>query len=293
MKTKKEHIFLDLSGSNDQESVERISRKKFLIKSLSSSAAILSGTQLYRCVTTAAGKRAFIILPESEEIEMGNAAFADVMKKNPKSSNTQWGNLLKQCGSRVSKASDRPDYNWQFELIASKQVNAFCVPGGKVAYYEGIMPYCKNEAGIAVVMGHEVAHAVSRHGAQRISQALAVQISLGLVGSTLLKNNKYKNVIMAGLGVGATVGVILPYSREHEYEADSLGLKYMAKAGYDPEAGIDFWERFSKLDKSGGTDFLSTHPLSSKRIENMKMMLPKVRKHYQSAPEKFGEGQTI
>lgn len=248
-----------------------------------------------RCVTTATGKKAFILIPESQEIELGNEAFQQIMAQERRSSNRGQTEMLRRVGRQVASVSERPDYQWQFELIASKQVNAFAVPGGKVAFYEGIMPYCQNEAGVACVMGHEVGHAVARHGAQRMSQQLAAQGALSMVDLSLSRNSASRNVIMGALGVGATVGVLLPYSREHEYEADQLGLNYMAKAGYDPDEAIAFWERFAELTKGGAhpPEFLSTHPLSENRIARMKQHLPAARALYQSAPQKFGAGANV
>ncbi|MCB1145593.1 MAG: M48 family metallopeptidase [Leptospiraceae bacterium] len=270
-----------------------VSRADFLKKSISAAALASVPFAFYQCVTTATGQKAMILLPESEEIAMGDAAFTEILGQEKMSTRSNWVSMIKRCGNRVSSVSHRPDYQWRFELINSPTVNAFCVPGGKVAYYEGIMPYCQDEAGVAIIMGHEVAHATSRHGAQRISQSMALELGMGIVGGALFSDSKHHDTIMAGLGLGAAVGVMLPYSREHEYEADALGLEYMARAGYDPEAGIEFWERFSELDKGAGTDFLSTHPLSGKRVDKMKDALPTMRKLYNAAPNRYGNGEKI
>lgn len=248
-----------------------------------------------RCVTTATGKKAFILIPESQEVQLGNDAFQQIMAQERRSSNSRQTEMLGRVGRQVASVSERPDYQWQFELIASKQVNAFAVPGGKVAFYEGIMPFCQNEAGVACVMGHEVGHAVARHGAQRMSQQLAAQGALSMIDLSLSRNSANRNVIMGALGVGATVGVLLPYSREHEYEADQLGLNYMAKAGYDPAEAVAFWERFAELTKGGAQppEFLSTHPMSENRIARMKQHLPAARALYEAAPQKFGAGSSV
>lgn len=283
--------------SNEAEQTDIIisgeSRRDFIRKALKYGAVGFAGMTFYKCVTTATGKKAFIMVSEEEEIKMGEEAYRDILKEEKLSDNRRATELVKQVGYRVSEVSHRPDYNWEFNLLDNKSVNAFCLPGGKIAYYEGILPYCKNEAGIAIVMGHEVGHATARHAAQRISQGMAAQFGLAVVDASVLKDSKYRNLVLAGLGVGATVGVMLPYSREHEYEADKLGLEYMAKAGYEPAAGIEFWERFAELSGGGGTDFFSTHPLTDKRLAKMKELLPTARKLYNAAPERYGRGATI
>lgn len=274
----------------------RITRADFISEVLKvAGASSLTSMAFLRCVTTATGKKAFILIPESQEVELGNEAFQQIMAQERRSSNTRQTEMLRRVGRQVASVSQRPDYQWQFELIASKQVNAFAVPGGKVAFYEGIMPFCQNEAGIACVMGHEVGHAVARHGAQRMSQQMAAQGALSLVDLSLARNSASRNLIMGALGAGATVGVLLPYSREHEHEADQLGLDYMAKAGYDPNEAIAFWERFAELTKGAAQppEFLSTHPLSENRIARMKQHLPRARALYEAAPQKLGAGASV
>ncbi len=273
--------------------MNELTRKEFLKKAVGVGGAALSSMTIYQCVTTATGKKAFIVVSESEEQKLGAEAYQEIMKKERKSSNGHRTSILKRVGRNVAKVSHRPDYKWEFNLLDSKTVNAYCLPGGKIAFFDGIMPYCKDEAGIAVVMGHEIGHATARHGAQRISQGMVAQVGLGVAGLSL-KNSKYRNIILAGLGAGAMVGVMLPYSREHEYEADRLGMTYLSKAGYDPEIAVQFWERFQKLTAGKeGSDFLSTHPLTSKRLAKMKEFMPEAKRLYNAAPVKYGAGETV
>ncbi|MDW8306951.1 MAG: M48 family metallopeptidase [Leptospiraceae bacterium] len=273
-----------------------VSRREFLQSCLGAlGAAGFSSLVFVRCTTTPTGKKAFILISEEEETKLGESAFTEIMAQEKPSKNKRQADLLRKVGQRIAAVSHRPDHRWQFELIASEQVNAFALPGGKVAFYEGIMPFCQNEAGIACVMGHEVGHVAARHGAQRISQQLAVQGALTAVDLSVTRNSKNRNVILGALGVGATLGVLLPYSREHEYEADKLGLMYMAKAGYDPEEAVLFWERFAELSKGQPKvpEFLSTHPMSENRVREMRKNLPEAKRLYDAAPVKYGKGETV
>ena len=179
-------------------------------------------------------------------------------------------------------ADRKKDYDWEFNLVESKDVNAWCMPGGKVVFYTGILPYTRNEDGVAVVMGHEIAHAVAAHGNERMSHMLAVQFG-GLALSVALaqRPGETQGLWMAAFGLGAQVGLLLPFSRLHEYEADRLGLTFMAMAGYDPREGVKFWERMAQ--KQGGKkppEFMSTHPSDEKRIANIKQLIPEVMPYY-------------
>ncbi len=172
-------------------------------------------------------------------------------------------------------------YDWQYNVIVSEALNAWCMPGGQIAFYEGILPVCEDENGIAVVMGHEIAHAVAQHGNERMSQELALQMG-GIALSEALKTQKEETIELAMLafGVGATVGVQLPYSRTHESEADELGLYFMAMAGYDPQVAPLFWERMEKMSSNRPPEFLSTHPDPTNRIANLNRMMPKALEYY-------------
>ena len=193
---------------------------------------------------------------------------------------------LRKVGKRISNAAKQSKYDWEFSLIKSDEINAWCLPGGYIGFYTGILPVLKNEAGMAFVMGHEVGHATAHHGAERLSQQLTMVG--GLVGLELFLRNRTtlkqqdRQLILGALGVGGTVGVLLPFSRMHESEADVVGMMYMSSAGYPPAESIKVWDRMEK--ETGGSAvpaFLSTHPKSKKRQANQREWLPKARKRYQ------------
>jgi len=229
------------------------------------------------------GRKSFIIVSESDEIALGERAFSEVVAEEKLSNDREKVEMLNRVGSRIAKVSGKTNYKWEFILIDDpKTVNAFALPGGKVAFYTGILPLCQDEKGVAVVMGHEIGHVIARHGAERISQGIVTN----LVGSALQaaitnKTPEAQWAILNGYGFAATAGVLLPFSRKHEYEADYIGLILMAKAGYHPGAAVEFWERM--LEHSKGQhipEFLSTHPNDEKRIAAMKERLPEAMKYY-------------
>jgi len=191
--------------------------------------------------------------------------------------------LVRRVGTRIAAATGRSNYQWEFKVIEEKQANAFCLPGGKVAVYTGILPITRDEAGLAAVVGHEVSHAIARHGAERVSQNLLVEMGLTGTMAALSKGdpNTVKN-IGALLGAGASVGLLLPWGRAQESEADHLGLIYMAKAGYDPHAARDLWVRMAEASKGSGRppEFLSTHPSEATRIKQIEAWLPEAMQYY-------------
>ena len=192
---------------------------------------------------------------------------------------------MQKVGRRIAAVANLPGAQWEFVVFDSKEANAFCLPGGKVGVYTGILQVTKNEAGLATVIGHEVAHAVARHGGERISQALLLQTGESLLGKAIsTADPKIQTATLLAYGVGATVGVQLPYSRLQESEADHIGLIYMARAGYDPREAIAFWQRFAEYNRAQGSanvpTFLRTHPLDEKRIEQMKVWLPEALSQY-------------
>lgn len=192
-----------------------------------------------------------------------------------------------RVGQRIAKAAERwltakgypgylKDYRWEYNLVDDKTVNAWCMPGGKIVFYTGILPICQDETGIAVVMGHEVAHALADHGAQRMS-AQTLQ-ALGLVaGNVAIQNEDDRLLFNTAYGVGSTVGGTLPFSRSHETEADQIGIQIMAIAGYDPEAAPELWKRMKAQNKGGTPEFLSTHPSDERRIANLTQWVPRAR----------------
>lgn len=238
------------------------------------------------------GRKQMNLLPNSTMTQMGLTSYADFLKENPLSRNRAAEQEVKRAGARISGAVEDffrkngledqlADFQWEFNLVADESPNAWCMPGGKVVFYEGILPLTKNEAGIAVVMGHEIAHAVARHGNERMSQGLLTQVGVMALSKALEKKPaETQQLFMAVYGLGSQIGVLLPYSRLHEREADRMGLIFMAMAGYDPGTAVEFWERMSQHNKQQVPEWLSTHPLDEKRIQEMKANLPEALKYY-------------
>ncbi len=230
------------------------------------------------------GRRQVILLSEGEERQMGLSSYQEVLKKSRLSSDAVATEQVRRVGRRIAEATGRADYQWEFSLIEDKQANAFCLPGGKVAVYTGILPLTRDDAGLAAVLGHEVAHAIARHGGERVSQGLLVQVPLAVAQVALAGNDPaMTRQVTALLGAGATVGILLPWSRTQESEADHLGLIYMAKAGYDPHAARDLWVRMAEASKGSARppEFLSTHPAEATRIKQIEAWLPEALQYYQ------------
>lgn len=243
------------------------------------------------CVTNPeTGRKSFLLTSEGEEMQLGEQAYRQVLSSNKLSTNKEWNEVLQRVGKRISQAANKSNFQWEFKLIDSPEKNAFCLPGGKVAVYTGILPILKNEAGMAAVIGHEVAHATLRHGGQRLSANLGTQLGVLVLGQILsAKDNSNRQLILAALGLGAQVGVILPFSRSNEAEADEIGLRYMARAGYDPHEAPGLWERFGASEKGGPPAFLSTHPSSKSRQSELEKQIPTVMPAYEQSA-KYGSG---
>lgn len=244
------------------------------------------------CVTNPeTGKKSFILISEREEMQLGEQAYQQVLSQNHLSNQKSWNQVLQRVGKRISEAAHKPEFKWEFKLIDSPEKNAFCLPGGKVAVYTGIIPILKNEAGLAAVIGHEVAHATLRHGGQRLTANLGTELGVLVLGQILTgKDNHNRQLILAALGIGAQVGVILPFSRSNEAEADEIGLRYMARAGYDPDEAPLVWERFGAAENSNPPEFLSTHPSSKSRQEELKKQVPSVLPLYKKSSQ-YGLGE--
>ena len=227
------------------------------------------------------GRSQFIVVSESQELKLGDDAYKETLSKERLSTRKDWQAQLRRVGQRIAAAAEKPDYKWEFSVLQGKEVNAFALPGGKVAFWEGIMPIAQDDNGIAVIMGHEVAHALARHGAERMSQEWALRplAKCSLSGSAKSVPAMQADVLKA-YGLGATIGVLLPWGRTQESEADRIGLTLMAKAGYDPTGAVAFWERMSKLPGDKPPEFLSTHPSDATRINQIKEWLPEARANF-------------
>lgn len=224
-------------------------------------------------------RRQFNLISQGEEDQMGAQAYTEVKTKSALSKDATTNAMVTRVGQRIAKVAERPDFKWEFVVIDDpKTLNAFCLPGGRVAVYTGLLPVTKDETGLAVVMAHEVAHALARHGAERMSQQMAVGLGQQLaVGAGLIKTQAGMQVFEMAYGIG----VGLPHGRSQEAEADRIGLILMAKAGYDPREAIPFWQRM-KAASSGQKppEFLSTHPSDETRIAKIREELPEALTYY-------------
>ena len=240
------------------------------------------------------GRRQLLLMTRSQELSLGEEAYREVLKESKLSNDQAAIAILDRVGRRIAAKAQEPDFQWEFKLIESDQVNAFCLPGGKVAVYTGILPVCKNEAGLAAVIGHEVSHASARHGGERMSHNMVAQLLAAGISKAMQSGDpQLRAGVLAAYGAGATVGVMLPYSRLHENEADEMGVRLMARAGYDPSESIALWERMAALGGERPPEFLSTHPAPEKRIERFRRLLPAAREEYEKAAERYGSGEAL
>ncbi len=238
------------------------------------------------------GRKQIKLLPESILMEMSLANYNEFLSVNkPVSKSDAKARMVENAGQKIAKSVSNflrdndqkeriKDFAWNFELVKDPTPNAWCMPGGKVVVYDGILPYTENEAGLACVMGHEIAHAVARHGNERLSQQLLIALGgISLQVALQEKPEETKQLFLLAYGAGSTLGS-LAYSRQHETEADKMGMIFMAMAGYDPSGAIEFWQRFSHAGGQEPPEFLSTHPSNSTRIKNLKKFLPEALKYY-------------
>jgi predicted Zn-dependent protease len=239
------------------------------------------------------GRRQLDLVSSSEINSMSSSQYQEVLKKGPLSTNQEQVAMIKRVGAKIQKAveqymaskgasSQLEGFAWEFNLIQDdKTVNAWCMPGGKVAFYTAILPICKDETGVAVVMGHEVAHAIANHGRERMSQGLIQQFGLSTLGSAMGQNpTATKQIFMEAVGMGANLGV-LKFSRTHESEADHIGLIFMAMAGYDPNQAPKFWERMTAgSNGEKPPEFMSTHPSDETRIKDLNGWMPEALQFY-------------
>lgn len=250
-------------------------------------------TTLYSCFKNpVTGRSSVNLVPESQMRSMATQQYQSFVAQNNVMQGTKDAEMVKRVGERMKVAVSKylqsigkqeliSNYNWEFNLVDDNQVNAWCMPGGKVVFYSGIMPLCQNEAGVAVVMGHEIAHAVARHGNERTSQGLIQQAGGVTLGVLMSENSQLaQQIFNTAYGIGSQVSM-LAYSRAHESEADEMGLYFMAYAGYNPNEAVSFWQRMAAA--SGGQqqpEFLSTHPSNQRRINDIKGKLPEAMKYY-------------
>ena len=249
-------------------------------------AALVALAAIGCTVVPETGRSQFNLLSPQEEMSMGLTAFTQMKVEIPVSNDAELNAMVTRVGKRIAEqaSGDMPDAQWEFVVFESEQANAFCLPGGKVGIYTGILPITKTEGGLATVMGHEVAHAVARHGGARVSQAMLLQLGGEVVNASLGDSDPK---IQAGAnvvyGLGAQLGVALPHSRLQESEADHIGLLYMARAGYDPREAVAFWQRFAEFNKQHGGDtpwFLRTHPLDTTRVSQLEELMPEAMEEY-------------
>jgi predicted Zn-dependent protease len=240
------------------------------------------------------GRRQLSLVPDSQMNSMSFTQYDQVLAESKLSKDAAATAQVRRVGVKIQGAVERyfqqqgqsqqlEGYAWDFNLIDSDQVNAWCMPGGKVAFYSGILPVCKDETGIAVVMGHEVAHAIAKHGGERLSQQMALQLGgVALSEAMRSKPEQTRELWMGAFGLGAQVGIMLPFSRQHESEADRLGLIFMAMAGYDPRVAPKFWERMAANGAGAPPEFLSTHPSDATRIRQLNEYLAEALPYYQA-----------
>ena len=239
------------------------------------------------------GRKQFNLVPDSMMNSMSFQNYGEFISQHKLSTNAQQTQMVKRVGSSIQKAVEQycnvnciedrlAGYEWDFNLIEDPNVNAWCMPGGKVVVYTGLLPVTQTETGLAVVIGHEIAHAFAKHGAERMTQLLVVEMgSMALSKALEDRPEQTKSLFMTSYGIGSQVGVLLKYSRVHESEADHLGLIFMAMAGYNPQEAVTFWQRMASAKQgSQPLEILSTHPADSTRIQNIEKLLPDAMKYY-------------
>ncbi len=240
------------------------------------------------------GRKQLLLVPDQEVLTLSFQQYQDFMSSAPVEKNTNNAQMVERVGRRIATAvetfyrnngyeSELKNFSWEFNLVKSSDVNAFCMPGGKIVVYEGLLPITRDEAGLAIVLGHEIAHAVGKHANERISQQMALQYGGQIAGGLLGNNAAAQQIGGLVFGLGGQLGVMLPYARKHEYEADELGLIFMAMAGYDPRIAVDFWKRMAQASSGSTAEFMSTHPSDQNRIAKIQEHMPKALQYYKGA----------
>lgn len=238
------------------------------------------------------GRRQLSLIPAPSLYALSFDQYRQFLSENRESRDPAATAMVRRCGERIQRAVERffaeqgqpqrlSGYQWEFHLIESEEVNAWCMAGGKVVVYTGLLPVARDETGLAVVMGHEIAHAVAEHGNERMSQGLLTQLGgLALEKALETKSAETRGLFLTAYGLGSQVGVLLPYSRLHESEADRLGLVFMGMAGYDPRAAVDFWRRMAAQSGGAPPEILSTHPSDERRVRDLEANLPEALGYY-------------
>ncbi|MDR1743129.1 MAG: M48 family metallopeptidase [Dysgonamonadaceae bacterium] len=240
------------------------------------------------------GRRQLLLVSDQEVLGLSETQYKDFITTASIEKNTTNAALVEKVGKRIASAvetylrsngleSEIQSLAWEFNLVNSSEVNAFCMPGGKIVVYTGILPITQDESGLATVLGHEVAHAIAKHSNERMSQQVAVQYGGEIAGGLLGNSTKAQQLGNAVFGLGAQYGIMLPYARTQELEADKLGLIFMSMAGYDPNTAVSFWQRMAQSSSGGTPEFMSTHPSDANRIEKIKAALPEALQYYKGA----------
>lgn len=241
------------------------------------------------------GRKQLSFIPQGQLLTLSEQGYQQVLSQATISTDATWKAKVTEVGKKIAASAEIfmrengmekevANYKWEFNLIEDpKTVNAFCMPGGKIVVYTGILPVAQNEIGLATVMSHEVAHALANHGGERMSQQMIVQLGeTGLSKAVQSKPAATQKIMMQVYGAGTQYGILLPYSRSHESEADHIGLILMARAGYDPAKAVAFWERMNALSAIKMPEFLSTHPATSRRIADLQKEIPEAEKYYKA-----------
>lgn len=251
------------------------------------------------------GRKQLSLVSNSEVLTTSLQQYDEFMSTAPKSTNASQTALVQKVGRNIANAVETylqdnglgdqvADYDWEFNLVKTDEVNAFCMPGGKIVVYEGILPITKDETGLAVVLGHEVAHAVAKHANERMSQQIVTEYGTSAItGALSAKSPIVQQAASTALGLGTQYGVLLPYSRKHELEADQLGLIFMSMAGYDPREAVDFWTRMSQAGSASSPEFMSTHPSDQTRIDAINKDLPETLKYYNSSTKSSSNSNVV
>ncbi|MFP4347542.1 MAG: M48 family metallopeptidase [Thermodesulfobacteriota bacterium] len=239
------------------------------------------------------GRNQLNLVPSDQLMTMSADSYRQFLQQNQVVTGTQDAQMVQRVGRQVAQAVEQylrqqgkseliQGFEWEFNLVKDDNINAFAMPGGKVVIFTGMLPVAENEAGLATVIGHEVAHVIAQHGNERMSQQMLAQLGTQALGVALQQHpEKTRQLLMAAVGMGAQVGVLLPYGRLQESEADKLGLIFMAMAGYNPEKAVNFWQRMAAANKGQAPpEFLSTHPSHGTRIQDLREYMPEALQYY-------------